>query len=224
MQDSRHREILIENRAETLPRQAMPLAATPKRRQPGTRYFPPKRLERGEVTRHGKVVKAALHHRPQPVPVSAIRSCQQRRSSCPVYPGALCVHPWPLFSFFLTQISLSLFMPPRNSREYILRLNPRQLDVYHSPARFRVLVAGRRFGKTHLALSEMLHFAQVHGRVIWYVGPSCRQAKHIAWNRLKSLTRPYWAKTLSETDLSIPTHLRLNPRHPWRRPSRLTPR
>jgi Tol biopolymer transport system component len=25
--------------------------------------------------------------------------------------------------------------------------------------------------------------------------PSYRQAKRIAWNRLKSLTRPYWAKT-----------------------------
>jgi hypothetical protein len=77
------------------------------------------------------------------------------------------------------------------------------MRVFHSPARFRILVAGRRFGKTHLALTEMLHFAQVPGRVIWYVGPSYRQAKRIAWNRLKSLTRPYWAKTPSETDLSI---------------------
>jgi hypothetical protein len=115
----------------------------------------------------------------------------------------ICVYLWPFFPLSLTQLYLRPFMPPRNSREHILRLNPRQLDVYNSPARFRILVAGRRFGKTHLALIEMLHYAQTKGRTIWYVGPSYRQAKRIAWNRLKSLTRPYWSKTPSETDLTI---------------------
>jgi len=94
-------------------------------------------------------------------------------------------------------------MPPRNAREHILGLRTHQLEVFNSPARFRVLVAGRRFGKTHLALTEMLHFSQVKGRDIWYVGPSYRQAKRIAWARLKKLTRPYWSKLPSETDLTI---------------------
>src|SRR5436309_10526596 len=46
----------------------MPLAATPQRRQPCTRYLPPKRLERPEVARHGVIVEVALDHRSQPVP------------------------------------------------------------------------------------------------------------------------------------------------------------
>ena len=96
-------------------------------------------------------------------------------------------------------------MPRPNSRESIFRLHPHQKSVFDSPARFRVLVAGRRLGKTHLALIEMLHSSQVSGRTIWYVGPSYRQAKRIAWHRLKSLTRPFWSKPPSETDLSIHT-------------------
>ena len=38
---------------------------------------------------------------------------------------------------------------------------------------------------------------------MWYVAPSYRQAKRIAWDRLKDLTRPYWLGTPHETDLSI---------------------
>ena len=90
-----------------------------------------------------------------------------------------------------------------NSQEYILGLRTSQLVVFRSPARFRILVAGRRFGKTQLALIEMLIAAQTPGAVIWYVAPSYRQAKAIAWDRIKRLTCPYWAKKPSETDLKI---------------------
>ena len=34
-----------------------------------------------------------------------------------------------------------------------------QLEVYNCPKRFRVLITGRRFGKTHLAMYELLRFA-----------------------------------------------------------------
>jgi hypothetical protein len=76
--------------------------------------------------------------------------------------------------------------------------------VYQSKARFRVLVAGRRFGKTHLALTEMVQAAlEGSGRMVWYVGPSDQQAKTIAWERLKEMTRPLWAKQPNETELRI---------------------
>jgi hypothetical protein len=39
---------------------------------------------------------------------------------------------------------------------------------------------------------------------VWYVAPTYRQAKRIAWHRLKHLTRPYWAGKPNESDLSIP--------------------
>lgn len=84
-----------------------------------------------------------------------------------------------------------------------LQLHECQVEVFRSTARFRILVAGRRFGKTHLALIEMLMAAQKPGCIVWYVGPSDMQSKRVAWVRLKALTKPYWARTPMETELRI---------------------
>jgi hypothetical protein len=66
-----------------------------------------------------------------------------------------------------------------------------------------MLVAGRRFGKTYLALVELCRSAWAAGRLAWYVAPTYKQAKRIAWNPLKQMTRPYWAAKPNETDLRI---------------------
>lgn len=84
-----------------------------------------------------------------------------------------------------------------------VRLRPAQMAVFRSPARFRVLVAGRRFGKTQLALVEMLRASAGKGRKVWYVAPNYRQAKRIAWERLKALTQPFCTGAVNEGDLSI---------------------
>ena len=68
---------------------------------------------------------------------------------------------------------------------------------------FRVLVAGRRFGKTFLSLVELCRAAWSPGRLAWYVAPTYKQAKRIAWKPLKQMTRPYWATRPNETDLRI---------------------
>ena len=78
-----------------------------------------------------------------------------------------------------------------------------QWKVFRSPQRFRVLAAGRRFGKTYLALTELCRAAWGVNRLAWYVAPTYRQAKRIAWNPLKQMTREYWASRPNETDLSI---------------------
>ncbi len=83
------------------------------------------------------------------------------------------------------------------------RLKLNQLKVFHCPARFRVLVAGRRFGKTHLALLEIARMANRPNRLIWYIGPNDRQSKRIVWDRLKTITRPTWAKRPNETQMRI---------------------
>jgi hypothetical protein len=84
-----------------------------------------------------------------------------------------------------------------------VRLKACQWAVFRCPQRFRVLVAGRRFGKTYLSLVELCQAAWAPGRLVWYVGPTYKQAKRIAWGPLKQLTRPYWASPPSETDLSL---------------------
>jgi hypothetical protein len=84
-----------------------------------------------------------------------------------------------------------------------VRLKPPQSTVFACDQRFRVLVAGRRFGKTYLAMVELCQAAWKSGRLAWYVGPSYKQAKRILWKSLKEMTRPYWAGKPSETELRI---------------------
>lgn len=85
-----------------------------------------------------------------------------------------------------------------------IKLRTAQMEVFRCEKRFRVLVAGRRFGKTHLALVELMRAAWGRrGSTVWYVAPSYRQAKQIAWGRLKDLTRPFWSSRPNETDLSV---------------------
>jgi hypothetical protein len=84
-----------------------------------------------------------------------------------------------------------------------IHLKPPQWTVFNSGARFRILVAGRRFGKTYLSLVELCRAAWPKGRLAWYVAPTYKQAKRIAWKPLKQMTRPYWASQPNETDLRI---------------------
>ena len=47
-----------------------------------------------------------------------------------------------------------------------------QQTVIESQARFRVLISGRRFGKTFLAINELARFARYPKKKGWYVAPS----------------------------------------------------
>jgi len=85
----------------------------------------------------------------------------------------------------------------------MITLKPPQWTVFNNDSRFRILVAGRRFGKTYLALVELCRSAWAAGRLVWYVAPTYKQAKRIAWKPLKQMTRPYWASKPNETDLRI---------------------
>lgn len=84
----------------------------------------------------------------------------------------------------------------------------RQQRIIRSAARnirFRVLIAGRRFGKTHLACVELIAAAiERPGSLCWYVGPTYRMAKDIAWDTLKSLVPvEYLADKPNESTLTI---------------------
>jgi hypothetical protein len=51
--------------------------------------------------------------------------------------------------------------------------------------------------------TELCRAAWGRGRTAWYVAPTYRQAKRIAWAELKRLTKEYWARKPNETDLTI---------------------
>ena len=94
-------------------------------------------------------------------------------------------------------------MQDKEESIWIPDLKPRQADVFNCDSRFRILVAGRRFGKTFLALQELIRGAGSPGKLAWYVAPSYRQAKSIAWKPLKNMTRHLWAQTPLESELRV---------------------
>jgi hypothetical protein len=86
--------------------------------------------------------------------------------------------------------------------------HPAQKLIYNSPARFKVVAAGRRFGKSYLAAMLMLMYGiqdthtglsgkvyDVSQKPIYYIGPTFEQAKRIMWDLLQHLGRPLIAKT-----------------------------
>ena len=84
-----------------------------------------------------------------------------------------------------------------------MALSPAQRAIAYSSARFKVLISGRRFGKTYLALREICKYARFPGVKAWYVAPTYRQAKQIAWSMLKKkLGEVAWAYKYDETDLT----------------------
>jgi hypothetical protein len=57
-----------------------------------------------------------------------------------------------------------------------------QVEIHASKARYRTVVAGRRFGKSALALNEAIARAmQLERQVVWIILPKYRQAKEIYW-------------------------------------------
>lgn len=83
------------------------------------------------------------------------------------------------------------------SRELRVSLHPGQSAIFNSQARFKIVAAGRRFGKSHLAAImlaiEALKTENERGHQldaengVYYVAPTQDQAKRIMWPKLRKL-------------------------------------
>lgn len=83
-------------------------------------------------------------------------------------------------------------------------LSPAQKEIVESPERFKVVIAGRRFGKTYLSIRELCRAARLPDRTVWYVAPTYRQAKMIAFRALKRrLLELRWVSKINETELTF---------------------
>lgn len=84
-----------------------------------------------------------------------------------------------------------------------MQLTPAQSQIAVDKHRYRVVVAGRRFGKTVLAAWEM--FAKAvstnDGRVT-YMAPTFAQARDIAWTELKKVCNPL-VENVNESRMEI---------------------
>lgn len=89
--------------------------------------------------------------------------------------------------------------------EFALDMHPAQRQVFESPARFKVVAAGRRFGKTlFAAATAIMVAASKPDAVVWWVSPSHDQSRIALRMVAKAIPQKHREvnKTLSEIYLS----------------------
>ena len=85
-----------------------------------------------------------------------------------------------------------------------MQLTKPQQFISDNPSRFRVVSAGRRFGKSFLAINELAKFARHPNKRVLAVANTYRQIKQTIWDELKSqLFAVNWVKKINESDLNI---------------------
>jgi len=83
-------------------------------------------------------------------------------------------------------------------------LSSPQQTIVDAPQRFKVVIAGRRFGKTHLSVRELCKAARLPEKEVWYVAPTYKQAKMIVFKKLrKKLQDLRWVSKINETNMSF---------------------
>src|ERR1700738_1720487 len=92
---------------------------------------------------------------------------------------------------------------PMSEINLTLSLRRRHAEVFSCEKRFVVLVAGRRWGKTMLAIWCLIVNAfSGKGRICYFIAPTYGQAKRIVWGVLKKLVPPEARRRTSEQELS----------------------
>jgi hypothetical protein len=90
------------------------------------------------------------------------------------------------------------------SSDLYTSLSEPQRTVYEDTARFKYLMAGRRFGKTYLAITRLLTWAlSTQNGLFYYVTATYRMAKQIAWVDLKRMIPPLALASKNEQELSV---------------------
>jgi hypothetical protein len=85
-----------------------------------------------------------------------------------------------------------------------MALSKPQETIANCPTRFITVVAGRRFGKTHLSIRQLCFHAKDPDKEVWYVAPTYKQAKQIVWRKLKNkLNDLRWSAKVNESELTI---------------------
>lgn len=87
-----------------------------------------------------------------------------------------------------------------------MQLHPKQQEVVKSKARFKVIRAGRRSGKSSVAI-EMMLFEAVNkkNRNVFYVAPTMSQARKIIWEALKSRLGGVGEANEGRLEMRVPT-------------------
>jgi len=83
-------------------------------------------------------------------------------------------------------------------------LSLKQQEIADCPTRFRVVLAGRRGGKTFLMMREACRFASRPNSIVWILANSRQQIKSLCWSKLKKkLNSLNWVADTNESELTI---------------------
>ena len=85
-----------------------------------------------------------------------------------------------------------------------MKLTAPQKEILNSPARFKVVASGRRFGKTYASIAAVAQAARFPNRKCMMVFPSYRMAKQIVFDDLIQLLKSKnWVKKINQSDLTV---------------------
>ena len=84
-----------------------------------------------------------------------------------------------------------------------IKLSRWQTKVWLDDHRFKVINIGRRAGKTLLSIVRMVHEAGLRRQIVWYIAPTYKQAKLIAWSMLKENIPSAMKPIYNETELKV---------------------
>ena len=85
-----------------------------------------------------------------------------------------------------------------------MRLTTPQREILDSPARFKIIAAGRRFGKSYASIAALAQNARFPNKKCLYIAPSYRMGKQIIWDDLKAMLREKkWIRKVNESELTI---------------------
>jgi len=86
----------------------------------------------------------------------------------------------------------------------IFKLTPKQSNIFLDNTRYRVVVSGRKFGKTTLSLAELLKAAQQGHKNCVFISPTYRMSKNTMWlDHINKFVPPEMIKDKNETELRL---------------------
>lgn len=86
----------------------------------------------------------------------------------------------------------------------LIQLHKGQMEVFRSPHRFKVVCAGRRWGKSRVSIALLLKAAiRAPKQRVWYIAPTYQMARQILWDDLQEELPRRWIKKKNDTTMTI---------------------
>lgn len=97
----------------------------------------------------------------------------------------------------MTKEGLSSVLP-------LVQLHDGQMEVYSAPHRYKVVCAGRRWGKSRLSIVSLITAASnKRKQIVWYVAPTYQMARQILWEDLQAAIPRKWIWKKNDSKMII---------------------